>query len=512
VLSTVRVDVLVKGSVMSGQDQKSATHQVGTGEDDAGRARRLALALVVIVTCQLMVVVDGTIVSVALPEIQRDLDFSAAGVAWVQVGYSIAFGGLLLLGGRAGDAFGRQRMFMGGLALFTLASLGAGLATSGELLIVARAFQGVGAAFAAPASLALLAVTFKEGPERQRALGMFSMVAGLGLTIGFILGGVLATISWRWLFFINVPFGIAAVVLARQVLTETQRHRTKFDVAGAVVSAVGVAALAYGFIRASSDGWSDGLTVGSFIAAAVLLVAFAQIETRATQPIVAYKLLAQRLRASAYLNMLLLATGMAGATLYVSIFLQNVLGFTVLRTGLAFLPMAAIQFAGARTAPKLLQLLGPKRLTTIGTVAILASTLWMINLSDASRYPGAVLGPLLLLGVGIGVTFMPLNALILAGLPPRETGSSSGLLQCLQQIGAAMGVAVLTTVYNTTVQNSAGDPASGRTQAEQVRHAMGEGIGNSMIVTASLAAVALLVAVFALTSPKRPAVPAQQKS
>ncbi len=501
---------------MTSQDQRAAPVEPGRAAiveppaaagAEARQRRRLAIALALIVTCQLMVVVDGTIVNVALPQITKDLSLSATGAAWVQVGYSVAFGGLLLLGGRAGDAFGRRRLFVGGLIVFTLASLVAGLAGDAEVLIAARAVQGAGAAFAAPASLALLATTFTDGPARHRALGVFSMMAGLGLTIGLILGGLLATASWRWVFFINLPFGVATAFLAPRFLKETPRHRARFDVGGAITSALGVAALAYAFIRAASDGWSDSFTLSAFAIAAVSLVTFALIERGAEQPIVAYKLLGQRSRAAAYTNMLLLGGAMGGVMLYMSIFIQQVLGFSVLRAGLAFLPMAVLQFVCARTAPKLMGTVGGKRLTTIGTVLLAGAAAWLVLLDDHSSYLAGVLGPLLLFGVGVGIglTFMPLNSTILASLPPQATGSASGLLQCLQQVGATMGVAVLTTVYGTTLRHWDAHPVPGLSPAEQTRHAWADGIATAMYVPAILAAVAVILAVVVIRDPARPA-------
>jgi EmrB/QacA subfamily drug resistance transporter len=478
---------------MNDHGQNAAATQVAVGassdgREDARRRRRLAIALAVIVTCQLMVIVDASIVNIALPRIQRGLGFSPAGLAWVVSAYSLAFGGLLLPGGRAGDAFGRLRMFTGGLAVFTAASLVAGLAPDAGLLIAARVAQGAGAAFAAPASLSLLAANFAEGPERRRALGVFSMVAGLGLTVGLILGGLLTAVSWRWVFIVNVPIGAATIALARQFLTETPRHPARFDMAGALGSALGTTAVVYGFIRAASSGWSDRWTLTAFSIGTMALIAFVLIEMRAEQPILPLGLLAQRLRAGAYANMLLLSASMAGTLFFASIFAQDVLRFSPLRTGLAFLPMAVLQFACARTAPRLVPRLGPKRLTAAGTALLLGSGIWLTGITAASSYAGSLLGPLILWGAGIGLTFMPLNMVILAGLPPKDTGSASGLLQCLQQVGVALGVAVLTTVYGTSMRHSA-DKA----------HA----IASAFIVAPALSGAALLVALLVLRHAKQ---------
>ncbi len=497
---------------MSAQELNATTtrgaDRVAEASSEERRRRRLQIALGVIVTCQLMVIIDATIVNIALARIQSSLHFSASSLAWVQSAYSLAFGGLLLLGGRAGDIFGRLRLFIGGLALFTLASLAAGLAPTAGALVAARAAQGVGAAFAAPASLALLATTFTEDPERQRALGAFSMIAGLGLTLGLILGGLLTTASWRWVFVINVPVGIAVIALARPFLTETPRHPAQFDVTGAIVSTAGMTSLVYGFIRAASDGWSDSLTVVTLAAGVGLLLGFLLIEARAEQPIMPLRLFAERLRAGAYTNMLLMSAAMGSCFFFLSIFLQKVLDLSPLRTGLAFLPMALVQFGGARTAPKLVARFGPKAITAVGTASALVSAVWLTQLDGASSYPGGVVGPLILLGLGIGLAFMPLNMVILAGLPLRDTGSASDLLQCLQQIGLAVGIAVLTTVYGTSLRNSADHPDAGldpQAQVQvQVHHELARGIATSFIVLVAFIAVAFVVAVFVFKN-RRPA-------
>ncbi|WP_261557556.1 MFS transporter [Frankia tisae] len=464
--------------------------------------RRLKIALGVIVACQMMVIIDATIVNIALARIQTSLHFSASSLAWVQTAYSLAFGGLLLLGGRAGDAFGRLRLFIGGLALFTLASLAAGLAPSAGALVAARAAQGVGAAFAAPASLALLATNFKEGPERQRALGVFSMIAGLGLTLGLVLGGLLTTASWRWVFVINVPVGVAVIALARPYLTETPRQPARFDVGGAIMSTAGTTSLVYGFIRAASDGWSDTLTGVTLAVGVVLLLGFLLVESRAEQPIMPLRLFGERMRAGAYINMLLMSAAMGSFFFFLSIFLQKVLDLSPLRAGLAFLPMALVQFGGARTAPKLLARFGPKTITTVGTASALVSAVWLTQLDGESSYPGAVVGPLILLGLGIGLAFMPLNMVILAGLPLRDTGSASGLLQCLQQVGLALGIAVLTTVYGSSLRSSAHHPDAGLGPQAQIHHDLAHGIATSFFVLVAFVAVALVVAVLVFKSRK----------
>jgi EmrB/QacA subfamily drug resistance transporter len=476
---------------------------------DRARARRLSIALSVIVMCQLMVILDATIVNVALPKIQSSLHFSATGLAWVLNSYTLVAGGLLLLGGRAGDVWGRRRMLIWGLSLFTLASLLGGLAPTAALLLAARVLQGVGAAFAAPASLSLIATNFKDGEERHRALGAFSMVAGLGLTIGLILGGLLAAISWRWVFIINVPIGLAAVLLARPFLVETPRHAARFDVAGAVTSTGGVAFLVYGFIHAASSGWANVPTEASFAVGVVLLAIFVSIELRVTQPIMSLHLLTDRTRGAAFLNMLLLACSMSATFFFLSQFLQEVLGYTTIETGAAFLPLAATQFATARLAPKLVPRFGPKPVTTVGVALAVATSAWLSQLSEHSNYVTNLLGPMILFGLGVGLCFMPLNTIILAGLQPKETGSASGLLQALQRIGGTLGIAVLVTVFGNALRDAQSHPVPGLGHVAQARHALAHGIAMSFAAGTVFVVVALLVSLFVIKNPKK-AAPAPQ--
>src|SRR3954454_15114466 len=317
-------------------ERSIAAEHVGLGDVRAigrvgtmiGRLQRTGVALAVIVTCQLMLILDGTVVNIALPKIQQDLHFSATGLSWVISAYTLTFGGLLLLGGRAGDILGRRRVFVAGIGLFTLASLLGGLAPSAGLLLAARALQGLGAAIAAPSTLALIVTTFAHGPERNRAIGIYSTIAPIGGALGLILGGVFTSLaSWRWGLFINVPIGIAVLVLAPLTIRESERHPGRFDLAGALTSTVGMTALVYGFIRASTSGWGDAVTLGSSPAAIVLLGLFLAIEARAEQPIMPLHLFADRTRVSAYLSMFLVVATMFSMFFFLTQFQQNVLGF-----------------------------------------------------------------------------------------------------------------------------------------------------------------------------------------
>ena len=331
------------------------TVQLSDPSLDAERRRHTrhpGLSLAVIVACQLMVVLDASVMFVALPKIQHSLHFSATGLSWVTNAYSLAFGGLLLLGGRTGDIVGRRRTFIVGIAVFTVASLLGGFSGSAAWLLTARAAQGVGAALAAPSALALIATNFEEGPERNRALGVFSATSSAGASIGLVLGGMLTDwASWRWVLFINVPVGAVVLLLAPRLLRETERHRGRLDIAGAVTVVTGMVALVYGFIRAADAGWSDGGTLAAFAGGVVLLAAFLVVETRVERPVVPLRLFADRARSGSYLNMLLLAAAMFGMFFFLVQFLQNVLGFSPLKAGVAFLPMSGLLFGhGARLA------------------------------------------------------------------------------------------------------------------------------------------------------------------
>ncbi|GAB3976707.1 MFS transporter [Actinoallomurus acanthiterrae] len=408
------------------------------------------LALAIIVACQLMVVLDGSAVFVALPRIGHNLHFSATGLSWVTNAYSLAFGGLLLLGARIGDLLGRRRAFTGGIAWFTLASLLGGCATSATWLLAARVVQGAGAALAAPSALALVATNFAEGHQRNRAMSVFSAVASAGSSIGLLLGGVVTGWgSWRWVFLINVPIGAMLLLLAPVHLQETERNRGRLDASGAVTGVTGMVALAYGFIRAADAGWADRGTSASFAAGVLLLAAFLVIEARTDHPMVPPRLFADRARAGAYLNMLLLAAATFGMLFFLGQFLQNVLGFGPLTAGAAFLPMSGLLFAFARLTPRLIPRFGMRRLTLTGLPLIAAGMVWLTRTSPHCGYVLGALMPMTLFGLGAGLSFLPLTLTILSGVQREDSGAASGILQTTQQVGGALGMAVLVSVSGT---------------------------------------------------------------
>ncbi|GHH81874.1 MFS transporter [Streptomyces capitiformicae] len=418
-----------------------------------GAARREGhpgIALTVIAACQLMVVLDATIVNIALPHIQDALKFSTTDLTWVVSAYTLTFGGLLLLGGRAGDVLGRRRVFMTGILLFTLASLLGGFAQEPWQLLAARALQGIGGAIASPTSLALITTTFPEGPERNRAFGVFAAVSAGGGAIGLLAGGMLTEwLDWRWVLFVNVPIGVLIAVLTPMYISESERHPGRFDIAGALTSTAGMATLVYGFIRAAEDGWRDGLTIGSFGAAAVLLLAFGFIETRAKEPITPLRMFADRNRSGTYVIMLSLAAAMFGMFFFIVLFVQNVLQYTPIEAGLAFLPVTVAIVTGAGLSQRFLPVLGPKPFMVVGSTVVALGLAWQTFISPDSSYVGGVLGPMLVFGFGMGLNFVTLTLTAVSGVAPHEAGAASGLLNATQQVGGSLGLSILTTVFGS---------------------------------------------------------------
>ena len=415
-----------------------------------GTPRRVSprFVLAVILTVQLMVVIDATIVNVALPGIARGLGFTAAGLSWVVTAYTLTFGGLLLLGARAGDLLGRRRTFMAGIAVFTLASLAAGAAPNAGALLAARAVQGLGGALAAPSALALLMVQFSEGRARTRALGWYAAVSIGGMAVGLILGGLLTQVaSWRWVFFVNGPIGVAVLLASRAVLIETATRHGRFDIAGAVLSTAGVSSLAYAFVSAAQNGWGDAITIAGFVAGVVLLAAFIAVEARAAEPITPLRLFADRTRASAYAGRLLLLAGVFGMFFFLTQFMQEVRGYGSLQTGLAFLPFTVLLFVMSQLSARVLvERFDPKRLMVGG---ITLSTIGMVLLTQLTATSGYIqfLIPMLLFGLGNGIAFVPLTNSALHDVRPSEAGAASGLVNVMMQLGGALGLAVLVSVF-----------------------------------------------------------------
>ncbi|MGW6461849.1 MFS transporter [Streptomyces sp. NPDC055078] len=422
----------------------------------ARKPGRPGIALTVIAALQLMVVLDTTIVNIALPHIQGALEFTTTQLSWVINAYTLTFGGLLLLGGRAGDILGRRRVFVFGVLLFTFASLLCGIAQEPWQILAARALQGVGGAIASPTALALIATTFREGPERNRAFGIFAAVSASGAAIGLLAGGMLTEwLDWRWVFYVNLPIGLLIAVLAPMYISESERHPGRFDLTGALTSTAGMVSLVYGFIRASEDGWSDGLTLGAFVAAVVLLTAFVLVERKAREPITPLRMFADRNRSGTYLIMMSLAAAMFGMFFFIVLFVQNVLGYSPIRAGLAFLPVTVTIVTAAGLSSKLLPVLGPKPFLVTGAVLTGGGTAWLTALDPGSSYVGGVLGPMLLFGFGMGLVFVTATLTAVSGVAQHESGAASSLLNATQMVGGSLGLSILMTVFGTVSRDEA---------------------------------------------------------
>jgi EmrB/QacA subfamily drug resistance transporter len=470
------------------------------------RRRRInpaRVVLAVILTSQLMVVLDATIVNVALPDIKSALHFSDAGLSWVLNAYTLTFGGLLLLGARAGDLLGRRRTFLAGITVFTVASLVGGFATAGWFLLTARAVQGVGGALAAPSSLALLTTMFPEGRERLRAIALFTTVSIGGGAIGLISGGILTQwASWRWVLFVNVPIGLAVLALGASVLPETARKNGQFDLAGAFTSTIGMGALVYGFVRAAGNGWSDSFTIGSFVLGVLLLVAFVRTELRAEEPITPLRLLTDASRSSANVARGLLFAGMFGMFFFLTQFLQNVLGYSPLQAGFAFLPVPLTVFASSQLASRVLvNRFSGKVLMLTGISLSAVGLLLSSHLSADSAYPQIMAG-LLLFGAGNGLSFVTLTMAALAGVAPQDAGAASGLINVTQQLGGTLGVAVLVTVFGSASTYAAGHPVPDASPVAQLNHVFVYGADHAFVASTLFLVAAIVLVATVVRAPK----------
>jgi EmrB/QacA subfamily drug resistance transporter len=508
------------------------------GATVGGGNRRLGLALVVIATAQLMVVLDATIVNVALPHIQQALGFSGSGLEWVVNAYAVTFGGLLLLGGRAGDILGRRRVFVFGLLLFSGASLLGGFATSQWWLLTARAVQGAGGAVIAPTALALITTNFPEGGERNRAFGVYAAMAGAGSAAGLLLGGILTTyLSWRWVLFVNVPIGIVVAAAAPRVLNESPRRPGRIDVAGAVTGCGGVALLVYGLSKAATgaDGvshWGNAQVLASLAASVVLLVSFVLIERRSSRPLLPMRVLADRNRSGAYLIMLCIATGLFGLFFFLTLFIQDVLDYSAIRTGVAYLPFAVGVVIASGLASQLVPRIGPRPLIVAGAAAVAGGMFWFSRLTEHVGYAGHLLGPQLVSSFGLGLVFVPLALVALHNVAEQDSGVASSLLNTAQQVGGAIGLALLGTVAWTTVADSARSqvayaaaaaakagrplPKPGTPPPASIYdHALTAGFSRAFVVAAGIALLALLIAIATIRVRRQElsgAVPAPQEA
>jgi EmrB/QacA subfamily drug resistance transporter len=418
------------------------------------RAKNLALAL--LATAQFVVVLDASIVNVALPSIGRDLDFAQDDLSWVVNAYTLTFGGFLLLGGRLADLLGRRRMFVYGMWLFALASLAGGLAQSDIWLVIARAVQGLGAALISPAALAILTTTFAEGSERNKALAVWGAVAGSGGAVGVLLGGMLTEwAGWEWVLFVNTPIGIAAALVAPRLLGESRDESSpSFDLAGAVTVTAGLALLVYTLVDANDAGWGSTQTLGLGALSLVLLAAFVAIELRRRYPLIPFSIFRLRTLRGANVIGLLLGMSLFAMFFFISLYMQQVLGYEPLKAGLAYLPLAGLIIVSAGGASQLVARFGFKPVLIAGLLFTAAGLFWFSRVSaPGGSYVGDVLFPSMLAAVGLGLSFVPVTIGSVTGTKPSEAGLASGLINTSQQVGGALGLAVLATIATTRTDN-----------------------------------------------------------
>ncbi|TWP52252.1 DHA2 family efflux MFS transporter permease subunit [Lentzea tibetensis] len=411
------------------------------------------MLLAVVVTAQLLVVLDSTVVNIALPSAQQALHISDADRQWVVTAYTLTFGGLLLLGGRIADYAGRKRTFLVGLAGFAAASALCGAATGAGMLFAARGLQGVFGALLAPAALSLITVTFTEARERAKAFGVFGAVSGGGAAVGLLVGGVLTEYTtWRWCLFINVPVAAIAFALALPAMRESRMEgRARYDVAGALLGTGGLIALVYGFTTAANEGWASSRTSGVIGFALVLLIAFVLVETKAHTPLLPLRVVLDRARGIAYLASVLLGVGTMGMFLFMTFYLQQTLGYTALQAGIAYLPLSIGIVVTATCTARLLPRFGARALMTTGAALAAAAMLSLTLLEADSSYFGLVLPAFVVMSIGMGLVYTPMNDVALSGVDHADAGVASALVNTSQQIGGSLGTALLNTIFTTSV-------------------------------------------------------------
>ncbi|HEX7278570.1 MAG TPA: MFS transporter [Solirubrobacterales bacterium] len=449
------------------------------------------IALILLCSAQFVVVLDASIVNVALPTIGDALEFTESSLPWVVNAYVLTFGGFLLLGGRLADLLGRRRVFMFGLVLFAIASLFGGLATTSGQLVAARAVQGLGAAILSPAALSIVATTFKDGAERNKALGIWGAVAGSGGAAGVLLGGVLTEyLGWEWVLWVNVPIGIAAAAVAPSLIAETRaegetRH---FDVAGAATITLGLSALVFALLDAEDAGWGSAQTIGILVAAAVLLAAFVVIEQRSQAPLVPFRIFRLRTITGANVVGILVGASLFSMFFFISLYMQQVLGYSAIKAGLSYLPLAIAIILSAGIASGLVTKVGFKPILAAGMVFIATGLFWFSQISPDGTFLADILGPSLLAAVGLGFAFVPVTIAAVSGVEDREQGLASGLINTSQQVGGALGLAILAAIANSEIGTSQ-DPT-----------VLTDGFSSAFLVGSGFAVLGLLATLFLIRS------------
>jgi len=419
----------------------------------ARRSTHKTLLLFLIAGAQLMVVLDSTIVNIALPSMGRYFGKSQTDMTWAINAYTLAFGGLLLLGGRAADILGRRQMFILGLGLFSAGSLLAGLANSYGLLLGGRVVQGIGGAIAAPTALSLITTLFAEGRERNRAFAVYAGVSGGGAAIGLLLGGVLTEyLDWRWVLFVNVPIGVALMVGGFLYIHASERLSGRFDILGSLLSVAGMVALVYGFINAANHSWSQPTTIGSLTAGVVLLVAFVAYEARSPIAMMPMRIFGNRSRAGSYVIMLILGAALFGMFYYLTFFIQGVMGFSSLKSGLAYLPFSGIIIVGSGIVSQALPRIGPRPLLIAGSAFMGAGMFWYAQVDAGTKYASGILPAMIVTATGVALVFVTLTVVAVTKVTDTDTGLASALLNVGQQIGGSIGLAVLATAFTSAAE------------------------------------------------------------
>jgi EmrB/QacA subfamily drug resistance transporter len=461
------------------QQQTSPTEHTGPKHPGA--------ILAIILLSYFMILLDNSVIFTALPSLEADLDLSAGELSWVQDAYTLVFGGLLLLGARAGDLLGRRGVFVAGLIVFSIASLLVGLADSAGWIITARALQGIGAAIVAPSSLSLITSTFPAGRERARAVALYGATAGIGASLGMVVGGAFAELlSWRAGFFINVPIGLAMILLAPRFLPETVRVTGRFDLLGAITSTLGVGAIVFAIINVAEAGWGSLVTLGSLGAGVLLLIGFVINESRVPQPIMPLRLFRSRVRVGGYVGRMLYMGAMIGFFFFTTQYLQEVLGFSPLQAGLGFLPMTIVNFAVAMLIPRIVRRFGEVTPLVTGVALTLVGMFWLSQLTPDTGYLIGVGLPMIVIGAGQGLFFAPITSAGIFGVTGEDAGAASGLVNTFHQVGMSLGLGILVAI---SVPAATGTITTAATAGE-VHAAL---LGSSAMLTLCLIAVAALI-------------------
>jgi EmrB/QacA subfamily drug resistance transporter len=449
--------------------------------------------LAVVAVAQFMVVLDASVVNVALPSIQRAVGFSEQSLSWVLNAYTLLFGGFLLLGGRAADRLGRRRLFMAGIALFTCASLACGVSQSEPTLLIARGAQGLGGAMVSPAALSIILTTFAEGSERNRALAIWGAIAGAGGAVGLLLGGaIVQVLSWRWVFFVNVPVGAAVLLIAPRIVPESRAEgvRGGYDVEGATAITLGTMALVFTLIKANAWGWGSARTLVGLAVAATLLVAFVWIERRHENPLVPLRIFSNRSLAASDATMLLVAAALFGVFFFCTLYLQQVLGYGALKTGVAYLPLSFSIITSSALASRVVDRLTPKPVLVCGLLVAAAGFALFTRLQAHGDYAGRVLPAMVVMGIGLGMSFVPITIAATTGVAAEDSGLASGLLNTTQQVGGSLGLAILSAVSTSRITSAL---RGGSTQGTALTHGFTGAFTVSAILCAAAAVLALVV-------------------